>query len=148
MFDLTGIRLKLSREPAPLRVVLQPDALSRVAAGEASPATPTYGHDHRTSPIVYADDPEATVLGTLADGRPGLVLREHETWTAVYSSAPLLPASLLRRLAQRAGVHCYVDTEDVVWASRDLLAVSVHQAGPRTIHLPRTADVSDLYEGS
>ena len=95
MFDLTGIRLKLSREPAPLRVVLRPEALSRLAAGEAGPATPTYGHDHRTFPIVYADDPEASVLGTLADGRPGLVLREHETWTAVYSSAPLLPASLL-----------------------------------------------------
>jgi hypothetical protein len=148
MFDLTGIRLKLSREPAPLQVVLQPDALSRLAAGEAGPATPTYGHDHRTFPIVYADDPEASVLGTLTDGRPGLVLREHGTWTAVYSSAPLLPASLLRRLAQRAGVHCYVDTEDVIWASRDLLAVSVHQAGPRTIRLPRTADVSDLYDGS
>jgi len=29
-----------------------------------------------------------------------------------------------------------------------LLAVSVHQAGPRTIHLPRTADVHDLYDGS
>lgn len=148
MFDLTGIQLKLSREPAPLRVVLRPDALSRVAAGEAGSATPTYGHDHRTSPIVYADDPKATVLGTLADGRPGLVMREHGTWTAVYSSAPLLPASLLRRLAQRAGVHCYVDTEDVVWASRDLLAVNVHQPGPRTIRLPRTADVSDLYDGS
>ena len=97
---------------------------------------------------MYADDPEAIALGTLADGRPGLVMREHGTWTAVYSSAPLLPASLLRRLAQRAGVHLYVDTEDVVWASRDLLAVSVHQSGPRTIRLPRTVDVSDLYDGS
>jgi hypothetical protein len=148
MFDLTGIQLKMSREPATLRVTLQPDAGSRQAAGEAGLTATTYGHDHRTFPIVYADDPEAKVLGTLADGRPGLVMKEHGTWTAVYSSAPLLPASLLRRLAQRAGVHLYLDTEDVVWASHDLLAVSVHRPGPRTIRLPRPADVSDLYEGS
>ena len=148
MFDLTGIRLKMSREPAALRVTLQPDAVSRLAAGEAGLAAPTYSQDHRTFPIVYADDPEAKVLGTLADGCPGLVMKEHGTWTAVYSSAPLLPASLLRRLAQRAGVHLYVDTEDIVWASRDLLAVSVHRPGPRTIRLPRTAEVTDLYEDS
>lgn len=148
MFDLTGIRLKMSCEPAPLRVTLQPDAGSRLAAGGAGLSASTYGQDQRTFPIAYADDPEAIVLGTLADGRPGLVMREHGTWTAVYSSAPLLPASLLRRLAQRAGVHLYIDTDDVVWASRDLLAVSVHRPGPRTIRLPRTADVSDLYAGT
>lgn len=148
MLELTGIRLKLSREPAPLRVTLQPDTVSQWLPGEAGLSVPTYGQDHRTFPLVYGDDPEAKVLGTLADGRPGLVLKEHGTWTAVYSTAPLLPASLLRRLAQRAGVHQYVDTEDVVWASRDLLAVSVHRPGPRTIRLAKTADVSDLFEGS
>jgi hypothetical protein len=148
MFDLTGIRLKMSREPASLRVTLQPDAVSRLASGEAGSSAPSYGPDHRTFPIVYADDPEAKVLGTLADGRCGLLMKKHGTWTAVYSSAPLLPAQLLRRLAQQAGVHLYVDTEDVVWASRGLLAVSVHQPGPRTIRLPRPADVSDLYAGS
>ena len=148
MFDLTGIRLKISGEPTSLRVTLQPDAVSRLVCGEAGLSAPSYGHDHRTFPIVYADDPEARVLGTLADGRSGLVMKEHGTWTAVYSSAPLLPSQLLRRLAQQAGVHLYVDTEDVVWASRSLLAVSVHRPGPRTMRLPRPADVSDLYEGS
>ncbi len=148
MFDLTGIRLKMSREPAPLRVSLAPDAAAQLASGQAALSPPNYGHDHSTFPIVYADDPEAKVLGTLADGRAGLVIKQQSTWTAVYSSAPLLPASLLRRLAQRAGVHLYVDTEDVVWASHALVAVSVHQPGSRTIRLPRTADVTDLYDGS
>ena len=89
-----------------------------------------------------------TVWGTLADGRAGLVVKEHGTWTAVYSAAPLLPASLLRRLSQLAGVHQYLETEDVVWASRDLVAISVQQPGTRTIHLPRAADVSDLYQAA
>jgi hypothetical protein len=140
MFDLTGIHLELSNEPAPLRVTLSKGhALTEGLAGQ------TYGVDHRASPVCRAADPAATVLGTLHDGRPGLVLKELGTWTAVYSSAPLLPAPLLRRLAQHARVHLYVDTDDVVWASRDLVAVSVQRGGTRTIHLPRAADVRDLY---
>ncbi len=148
MVDLTGIRLKLSDQAVSLRVSLQPSVWSTIAPGETGSAPSPYGVDRRASPLVYAEDPQAIVLGTLADGRPGLVMRRYDDWTAVYSSAPLLPASLLRRLARRAGVHTYVDTEDVVWASHDLLAVSVHQSGPRTIHLPRPSAVTDLYEGS
>jgi hypothetical protein len=143
MFDLTGIRLKLSREPAAPRVTLQ--------LGQSRPkasAAQKYGPERRTWPICYADDPSVGVWGKLADGRAGLVVKEHGTWTAVYSAAPLLPASLLRCLSRLAGVHQYLETEDVVWASRDLVAISVQQPGPRTIHLPRAADVSDLYAGS
>ncbi len=143
MLDLTGIRLGLSREPAALQVTLQ--------AGQPQIeglAGQTYGPEHRTLPICYPDDPSATVWGTLADGRAGLVVKEHGTWTAVYSAAPLLPATLLRRLSQLAGVHQYLDTEDVVWASRDMVAISIQQPGARTIQLPRAADVSDLYKAT
>jgi hypothetical protein len=36
----------------------------------------------------------------------------------------------------------------VVWASRDLLAVGVNEAGPRQIQLPRRVhEVVDLYTG-
>ena len=60
----------------------------------------------------------------------------------------MLPASLLRRIAQLAGVHLYVETEDVVWAARDMVAVCVREAGPREISLPRKGDVRDLYSGA
>jgi hypothetical protein len=59
----------------------------------------------------------------------------------------MLPASLLRRIAQFARVHLYVDTEDVVWASRSLVAVCVKEAGTRTVRLPRKGTVRDLYSG-
>lgn len=55
-----------------------------------------------------------------------------------------LPA--LHRLG--APVGHYLDTEDVVWASRDMVAISVQQPGARTIQLPRAADVSDLYQAT
>lgn len=142
MFELTGIRLKLSRVPAALRVTLPRDR-SRPGGVTA----PSYGQEHRTMPVCYADDSSVSIWGTLADGRAGLVVKDHGTWTAVYSAAPLLPAFVLRQLSRLAGVHAYTDTEDVVWASRDLVAISVRQPGPRTIRLPRAADMSDLYDG-
>ncbi len=142
MAELTGIRLRAASASAVLKTTIQPgQAITDGLAGLS------YGPDDAVETWFYPDDPDAVVLGTLADGRPGLVLRQYPEWTAVYSASPLLPAALLRRLAQRAGVHLYIDTEDVVWASHDLLAVSVKDAGPRTVHLPRQASVTDVYSG-
>ena len=116
--------------------------LVKLASGD------TYGAHEETSPAFAADDPRAEVLGTLPDGSPGLVVKRFPTWTAVFSAAPLLPADLLRRFADQAGVHGYVAPGDVVWASRDLVAVGVATAGEREIRLPRrVGQVLDLYTG-
>jgi hypothetical protein len=142
MADLTGIRLRAATEPAPLATALKAgNPLTEGIEGLR------YGPGDTIETWFYPDDPQAQVLGTLPDGRPGLVVRQYPDWTAVYSASPLLPAALLRRLAQRAGVHLYTGTEDVVWASKDLLAVSVKDPGPRTVHLPREAAVTDVYTG-
>jgi hypothetical protein len=141
MEQLTGIRLNLSREPAQLRVT----GLAPAAGGQPS----SYGVDQRVTPVVTADDPSATILGTLADGRPGLVMRRYPNWTAVFSSAPMLSTEALRDLAKMAGVHLYLrDSSDVVWACRSLLAVSALEAGPRTLHLPHPSTVTDLFTGA
>ena len=143
MAEFTGIKLRLSRQPEALKVTLPGGhALTEGLAGS------TYGADRPTDPVCFADDPAAEVLGTLPGGQPGLVMRKYANWTAVHSAAPLLPTALLRRLAQQAGVHLYLDTPDVVWASHDLVAVCVKDAGHRTVHLPARRDVTDLYTGA
>lgn len=142
MADLSGIRLKLSHEATPLRITI--DGTDPLVAGLQGQS---YGIDTAVTPVALPDDPSATVLGTLPDGRPGLVVKRYPTWLAVYSAAPLLPSALLRRIAEAAGVHEYITTEDVVWASQDLVAVCVKDPGRRTISLPRKADVTDLYSG-
>ena len=142
MEDFTGVKLTLSNEPAQLKVTLEEGhAITDGLAGES------YSGAGETWPVCYADDPEATVVGRLPDGRPGLVVKEHDGWTAIHSAAPMLPAGLIRRIARFAGVHLYVDTPDVVWAAEDLVAVSVRDAGTRTIRLPKRARVTDLYTG-
>jgi hypothetical protein len=98
-------------------------------------------------PVAYAEDPEATVIGTLPDRRAGLVLKSQAQWTAIYSAAPLTPTPLLRRIAELGNVHRYTPSGDVAWATKDLVSVCVHRAGRRTLTLPRPATVTDLYSG-
>ena len=89
---------------------------------------------------------EGEIIGRLKNGEPGLLLRDVNGCKIVYSAAPTLPAHLLRRLAELAGVHFYLNTDDVVWASRGMVAVSVNESGRRKISLPEPARVFDVYE--
>jgi hypothetical protein len=132
MSDLTGIRLGLDRNAAPLACQWQ---------GRE------YGTREALGPLGIADDPAAEVLGTLADGRPGLVRKRMDGWTAVHSTAPTLPAALLRSLAEEAGVHCYVPVGDVVWAGRETLSVWSPTEGPCPVELAAPATVVDLVTG-
>ena len=101
----------------------------------------------RVSPRFYSDDAEAKVLGKLAGiDKPGLVVKKQPGWTSVYSSAPILPAGLLRNIARAAGCHIYSDAGDIVYANRNILCVYAPGGGTRTIHLPAKSKVVDLLE--
>lgn len=50
-----------------------------------------------------------------------------------------LPVPLWESLYRKAGVHRYVTTPDLVWASPDVLAVCVNQPGIRCLHLLQPA---------
>jgi beta-galactosidase len=101
----------------------------------------------RINPRFWSDDAEATVLGRLAGlGKPGLVVKKLPGWISVYSSAPILPAALLRNVARATGCHIYSDANDVVYANRNFLCVYAPGGGTRTIHLPHKAKVIDLLE--
>ena len=96
-------------------------------------------------PAVIADDPQAVVLATYPDGQPAIVARKHDNWTAVYCAQSQLPGQFYRNLAKLAGIHQYIETPDVVWANKSMLAVCVDKPGPRRITLPRPAKVTELY---
>jgi hypothetical protein len=101
----------------------------------------------RVAPRFYSDDPGAKVLGTAAElDKPGLVVKKQDGWTSVYSSAPILPAVLLRAIAREAGCHIYSDGGDVVVANREILSIYSPKGGTRTIRLPRKCTVVDLLE--
>lgn len=100
------------------------------------------------SPVFYADDPDAQVLGTLADnGKPALVDKAWGRGRIVYSSAPMMPGELLCNIARRAGVHLYTDGDDLVYAGGSLVSVTSRQQGRRTIGLPGPTTVCDALTG-
>ena len=142
MEDFTGIRLALKEDPTPLRVTLgDPPHLPKPLHNLS------FGTDADVAPYVTVADPDAAVCGRLPSGEPAFAIRQYPSWTAVFSAAPMLPSSLLRHLAERAGVHMYTDAGDVVWAARDLVALSIDKPGTRTLRLPRPARVRDVFSG-
>ncbi len=144
MESLTGISLKMLREQSPCLVKL--NGTDPLLAGLASGTN--YGTDYVTGPVIYADDPKAQVLGTIANTpMAGLAVRRYPEWTSVYSSAPIIPTALLRNLARAAGVHLYTEGGETVYANRSVLSVSVNEGGVRTVRLPRPARVTQLFTG-
>ncbi len=99
------------------------------------------------SRLLLPVDRSADVWARAADGTPVTVAKRIDAHLFVYSAAPLLPAGFWRAIMKRAGVHQYLDTPDVIHATRGLLAVSVKEPGKRTIHLPRAGRVTDLLTG-
>jgi len=111
--------------------------------------TGVLGQDEREGifgPCFYIDDEQATILGTLdVLYRPGLAVKEMDGWTSVYSCAPRISKQVIRNLARTAGLHSYIDTEDMICVAPEMILVHGTGAGKRTIHLPEPADVVDLW---
>ncbi|MCC7360800.1 MAG: hypothetical protein IT317_15060 [Anaerolineales bacterium] len=111
----------------------------------------SWGTNSRLGPVFCLEDDQAVCLGNvvLAQGRcrPGFGVKVFPDWTSIYVAAPNLPAPVLRGLARYAGVHLYNEQGDVLYATRNLLAVHTLAGGERTFRLPRPAEVVyDLFE--
>lgn len=118
-----------------------------------------WGSTQPLGPVFHLEDPSARVLGqviySLGRCQPGLGLRSFApgesgpgdgAWNSIYTASPVVPAPLLRGIARWAGVHLYNEQGDVLYATRDLLAVHTAGGGARTFHLPRPVEVVyDLY---
>ena len=146
MERLTGIRLAMDLRAAPLEV------RAAGALGEAE-----YGTGDLLAPVVYADDPAAEVLGQLVESRrsstgppwrvrAGLVRKKIGGATAVFSTAPAMPANLLRQLAADAGVHIYAADGEAVYANRSLLAVAAGAGKRPHVRLPQPGPLYELFE--
>jgi hypothetical protein len=110
-----------------------------------------WGTNSKLGPVFYLQDPEARVLGQVVfsqgNCKPGMGVRAFPEWTSIYVAAPNLPAALLRGMARFSGVHLYNDQGDVLYATRELLAVHTVSGGDRTFRLPREVEaVYDLFE--
>jgi len=142
MEDLTGFRFGKGEQPwGPQIHILD---FEHPITGRL-PEDFSWGTNARLAPIFHLEDEEAQILGQVvySQGRclPGLGVKEMGTWRSVYAAAPNLPAPLLRGLARYAGVHLYSETGDVLYATRQLLAVHTVGGGVRELSLPSKVEV-------
>ncbi len=126
--------------------------------------------DYRFNPVFHCIDADAEVLGELTDfrvthpagsespnsipkgeitpnGLAGLVVKPLGRGRVVYSSAPLMPAAVLRNILREAAVHLYSPTGDVVYANDTFLAVCAESDGEREVRLPAPRLVEDALTG-
>ena len=143
MAQLTGLPLEFRTHNGSSRITPLPDTATW-GWENAVPFGPVRGMDQNAFPT---NDATLKVLGVMEGTQtPALVVREQGNLT-VFSPTPALPSGLLRAVARKAGVHLYTENDDIVWASHDLLAISVNQGGKRILHLPRNCTVTDLWTG-
>lgn len=102
--------------------------------------------------LPYVSDSKATTLGYLADytslisRRIGLAYKNCGTYNSVFSAAPNLPESFLRKIYAAAGVHIYdEDPNDVIWNNSSYVALHSAFSGEKTIKLNGNYAVYDVF---
>jgi hypothetical protein len=139
--DLVGMRV--SRVDAP-------HAQVRFAHGE-SPlleglTKDPFGSEQKLSPLWQVElEPGVTPLARLPDGRTLVAAKRDGGGLRVYIGTTDAPAAFLRNILKASGVHLYVDSDDVVSADGNFLAITVTQGGPRHVALPQRKTVRDLF---
>lgn len=132
--QLTGITVTMDMDPAPL------DARP-VASGYGSEA---WGVSVAVSPRFVPVDGGAQVVARDSKERPALVLKRQEGWVSAYSTAPGVPASVLRGLLGWMHARFYDSSGGALYANARMVGVMGGAGGPRTVQLPGVADVWEV----
>jgi hypothetical protein len=90
----------------------------------------------------------ASSFAQQSQNHSALAVKEQEGWTSVFAAALPLPAGFWRNAARLAKAHVWCETDDVVLASREIVALHSIAPGPKTIRLPRPSKVVDLITGN
>jgi hypothetical protein len=76
-----------------------------------------------------------------------LAVKAQPGWTSIFTAALPLPAGFWRNAASLAKAHVWCESDDVVVASREVVALHSIVPGAKTIRLPRSAKVVDMATG-
>jgi len=105
------------------------------------------------SPLFWVDckgDPNISVLGKgKVLNKPAFAMKRMDGWTSVYCAAPSVPGVLIRALGQMCSSHVFIETDDMLHCSKELLVLCAKQAGRKMLTLPQDAEVViDLVSGN
>jgi hypothetical protein len=90
----------------------------------------------------------ASAFAQQSETHSALAVKEQDGWTSLFAAALPLPAGFWRNAARLAKAHVWCETDDVVVASREIVALHSIVPGAKTILLPRPSRVVDLITGN
>lgn len=96
--------------------------------------------------LVDDDDQDVTVLATYPEnGQPAMAWRQTDDWTSFYSASPYLNPEILRALADTAGVHCYLESDDKAFFSGRFIALQPDVDGPIELTMPTEETLYEVW---
>ncbi|MFA7183559.1 MAG: hypothetical protein WC082_01625 [Victivallales bacterium] len=144
---ITNYNHSLTRKLVPSCTFGSHTRLITTDACGATPEKPRRLKPLAAKPQFFVDDKEAITLARFLDsGKPGYAIKKFPGWTSVYVGSACIPANVLREVARFAGVHLYLEEDEIVYHNRSFLAVHTNTEAKRTIKLPARSDVYDLFE--
>jgi hypothetical protein len=126
MEDLTGFRFQLAPQ----------GTLKGVLAGTQR----EFGIDKTQNSIftVMPEDGVRELARGVEELNNKIVLAEktRDGWTSLFSAVPGIPADVLGKVYSHAGVHRYVECDDVISANESWLMIHTRTAGMKNVKLP------------
>ncbi len=99
-------------------------------------------------PLLTSDDSQAEVLGRdFLTNAPRLMLKNHDNGFDAWSARGCIPYSILKKLAQKAGVYMYHNSPIPTYANSRMAAFFDHKGGTRKITFPHIGKMTEFYSG-
>ena len=98
-------------------------------------------------PCFFADDTGAAVLARFTEnGLSALAARDFGAWRSIHAYFKAVRSDILRAAAHSAGCHIYVESDDILYASRHFVTLHASESGRKILRFPEPCDPFEIYE--
>jgi len=94
------------------------------------------------------ENENVTPLATFDDGSIALAVTNNPGYTSIYSGIVGLPAQFLRNVNKKAGVHLYIESNEVMESDNRFLTVSAYDKKVEEIHLKNNEYLKNIFDDS
>ena len=129
--DLTGFRLRRIEGPPFLPLLDLPGGVHPLYQTPVSPA------------FAVEDEEAESLARFIGRDETGYAVKRFDGWNSLYYGSLTLSEEAVRQAARIAGVHVYVDTNDVVTVNQNFLSLYARTEGIKHVKLPFCSDVFD-----
>ena len=148
MSALTGLPLQRLPKPQWLTVNMVPSSFvanrvprEQLSFGDNTPRTPAF--------TLGEDAAGHEMLGYYAGTRtPAVVCVRRPEWSSVFVGSTTLSTGVLRAIGRAAGAHVWLESDDVLIAGNDFVAVHASTEGRKELLVPAGVAAKDLSTGT